>query len=79
MLDRIFHNFFRLLVQLGVALDQERLIHLLHKGVEEHFPFLVIQNIPDQWLLNIFALFGGAEPTLARGVLAGHHNGLALR
>jgi hypothetical protein len=75
LLNGVFRHFLGFLLDGGVAMQQKRLIHLLHEGVKQHLPLLTVKDIPEQWLLHILALLGGAEASLPRSVIP-HHQSL---
>lgn len=77
LLNGVFHHFLGLLLHGRVGLQEQGLIHLLHESVKQHLPLLAVQNTPEQWLLHILALLGGAEAALARCVVP-HHQSLLM-
>ena len=48
LLNGVFRHFLGFLLDGGVAMQQKRLIHLLHEGVKQHLPLLTVKDIPEQ-------------------------------
>jgi len=42
LLNGVLHHFLRFLLDDCIAMEQKRLIHLLHEGVKQHLPLLAV-------------------------------------
>ena len=81
MFNRVLHGFLRFLIKhlctLSIILYYQRLIHLLHKRIEQLLPLLTAQYVTVILLLlllliMLFALLGAAKASLARGGISLH-------